>query len=246
MSSPLQAVSHQPAHGNIHQLWPDFMVGQVARPVRVLLIEDDAHMRRVIANELLRDSRTDLVAQAGSMREGRWLIKQHEFDVMLVDLNLGDGSGFDLIEHMKVIRPLAEAIVISAMEDEQHALRAFEMGATGYLIKNSLFGSLPQALLQVVNGGASISPNLARRLLQKFALPVVQNLPRPAIVKDKLTPREKDVLKMIAAGYTSSEIALQMGISPQTVNTHLRGIYRKLQVHSRVQAVRSAMSSGLL
>ena len=233
-------------NGNIHQLWPDFMVGQVARPVRVLLIEDDAHMRRVIANELLRDTRTDLVAQAGSVREGRLMIRQHEFDVMLVDLNLGDGSGFDLIEHLKTVRPLAEAIVISAMEDDQHALRAFELGATGYLIKNSWFGSLPQALLQVVNGGASISPNLARRLLHKFVRPAPQITAKPAVAKEKLTRCEQEVLKRIAAGYTSTEIALQLEISPQTVNTHLRGVYRKLQVHSRVQAVRSAMGSGLL
>ena len=127
-------------------LWPAFLAGQPGKPVRVVLIDDDAHMRKVISHELLGDLRTDLVAQATSMREGRRLISQHEFDVMLVDLNLGDGNGLDLIDYMKTVHPLAEAVVISAMEDEQHALRAFELGATGYLVKNSWFGNFPQAV----------------------------------------------------------------------------------------------------
>ncbi|MGH8821823.1 MAG: response regulator transcription factor, partial [Rhodoferax sp.] len=137
-------------------MWPDFLTGQPGRPVRVLLIDDDPHVRITIATELMADERINLVAQAGSAREGRRLIALHEFDVMLIDLKLGDGTGFDLIEHMKSIRPVAEAVVISAMEDEQYALHAFELGATGYLLKNSWFGNFPQAVLQVVNGGASI------------------------------------------------------------------------------------------
>lgn len=229
-------------------LWPDFLTGQPGRPVRVLLIDDDDHMRKVIANELLSDLRCDLVAQASSLKEGRKLVSHHAFEVMLVDLNLGDGNGFELIEFMKTIRPLAEAIVISAMEDEQHALRAFELGATGYLIKNSWFGNFPQAVLQVVNGGASITPNLARRLLQK--LEQSSKCPNKSFShstpKDKLSDREKEVLRMVAAGYTSVEIGTQLMISFQTVNTHVKNIYRKLQVRSRAQAVNSAAHLGLL
>jgi DNA-binding NarL/FixJ family response regulator len=207
--------------------------------------DDDAHMRMVIAQELLADLRTDLVAQGKSLREGRALISQHVFDVMLVDLNLGDGIGFELIQHMKIKRPMAEAIVISAMEDEEHALRAFELGATGYVVKNSWFGNFPQAVLQVVNGGASITPNLARRLLHKLEHPQ-QKICRPASLQDdELTEREKAVLKMVASGYTSSEIASRMTISYRTVNTHIKNIYRKLQVHSRAQAVSSAAYRGL-
>jgi DNA-binding NarL/FixJ family response regulator len=149
-------------------MWPGFLTGQADQPVRVLLIDDDPHISRVIAYELLADLRIDLVGQGASTRDGRRLISQHDFDVMLVDLNLGDGTGFTLIEHLKTVRPAAEAIVISTMEDEQHALKAFELGATGYLVKNSWFGSFPQAVLQVVNGGASITPSLARRLLKRF------------------------------------------------------------------------------
>ncbi len=250
---PPQSTNQQP-HGwprlgdGICPLWPDFLVGQPGRPVRVLLIDDDAHMRRVIAQELLSDLRCDLVAQGGSFKEARKLIAKHVFEVMLVDLNLSDGSGFDLIEQMKSSHPLAEAVVISAFEDEQHAMRAFELGATGYLVKNSWFGNFPLAMLQVANGGASITPSLARRLLQRLEHPpeVLGRFAAAQPPRDKLSEREKEILKMVAAGHTSLEIGKQLLISHQTVNTHIKNTYRKLQVRSRAQAVSSAVHMGLI
>lgn len=231
--------------------WPHFLIGQPDRPVRVLLVDDDAHMRKVIALELLADLRCDLVGQASSVKEARKLIAHQPFEVMLVDLNLGDGNGFELIEHLKTTHPMAEAVVISCMEDEQYALKAFELGATGYLVKNSWFGNFSQAVLQVVNGGASITPNLARRLLQKLdqshaSYERCSAGSANSALKDKLSDREREVLKMVAAGYTSAEIGTRLMISYQTVNTHIKNIYRKLQVRSRAQAVSSAAHMGLL
>lgn len=241
----LTAEHYFAAQGDPPSIWPDFLMGQPGQPVRVLLIDDDPHIRLVIAQELLADMRINLLAQAGSLKEGRRLISQHEFDVMLVDLNLGDGTGFDLIEQMKTMRPMAEAVVISTMEDEKHALHAFELGATGYLVKNSWFGSFSQAVLQVVNGGASITPNLARRLLNKFnhtqdgshGIPHAGSDKEKGKNKGKLSEREKEVLKMVASGYTSFEIGSRLAISGHTVNTHIKNIYRKLNVRTRAQAV---------
>lgn len=232
--------------GGVASMWPDFLTGQPGQPVRVVLIDDDAHMRRVISQELLGDLRINLLGQARSVKEGRRLISQQEFDVMLVDLNLGDGTGFDLIEYMKSVHPMAEAVVISAMEDEQHALHAFELGATGYLVKNSWFGNFSQAVLQVVNGGASITPNLARRLLGKFDnVQRTDQIPHMGREKERLSEREKEVLKLVAAGYTSGEIGSRLTISTQTVNAHIKNIYSKLQVHTRAQAVSFAALRGL-
>ena len=228
------------------QSWPPFLVGQVVRPVRVLLVDDDTSIRHVISCELMADLRCNLVGQGCSMREGRRLISSCNFDVMLVDLNLGDGNGFELIEHLKTVKPLAEAIVISAMEDEQHALRAFELGATGYLVKNSWFGNFSQAVLQVVNGGASISPNLARRLLHRLDKSHSEAAVREGPQKKRLSEREHTVLKMVAAGYTSAEIGVRLFISGLTVNSHIKNIYRKLQVKTRAHAVSSALQRGFL
>ena len=231
--------------------WPDFMIGQPEQPVRVLLIDDDPHIRRVIAQELLADPRVMLVGQANSLREGKRLVAQHAFEVMLIDLNLGDGTGFQLIEYMKSIRPVAEAVVVSAMEDEDHAIHAFELGATGYLIKNSWFGNFAQAVLQVVNGGASVTPNLARRLLRR----IDQGAPshrsgtlgaRAQLNPEKLSNREREILRLVAIGHTSGEIGTRLGISAQTVNSHIKNVYRKLHVRTRAQAVTLASTYGIL
>lgn len=227
-------------------IWPDFLVGQPQRPVRVVVVDDDPHIRRVISQDLMSDPRTVVVAQAQSLREARKVIKQHEFDVLLVDLHLGDGEGFELLDFVKTVRPSVESIVISVMECEDQVVRAFELGATGYLGKNSWFGSYPQAVLQVVNGGASITPNLARRLLQRFDKPDA-NAKKSAAREgtEHLSTREKEVLRLVASGYTSAEIAARLPISVMTVNTHVRNIYRKLQVRTRAQAVRFASMRGL-
>lgn len=227
--------------------WPSFFLGQVARPVRVLLIDDDMHVRKVIADELLADARINLVAQGASLKEGKQLVSNKDFDVLLVDLNLGDGLGFELIRQSKTIKPMAEVILISVMEDEDHAMHAFSLGATGYYVKHSWFGSFPDAVLQVVNGGASITPSLARRLLKKMDGQATQkpsNEPQSDIFS--LSDREREVLKLVAAGYISGEISQMLKISIQTVNTHIKNTHRKLKVRTRAQAVSLAVNSGLL
>lgn len=246
---------HQPAYlppqqflsyDNPPSLWPAFLVGQETSPVRVLLVDDDPHVRLVIAQQLMADPRIMLVAQAGSMREGRKAIRLHEFDVLLVDLNLGDGDAFSLLELLNPVRPSAQAVVISVMENDDQVMRAFELGAAGYVGKGSWFGSYAQAVLQVANGGASITPNLARRLLQRFdRTHSAESKRRVPDEANRLSAREKEILRMVASGYTSAEVGTRLLISTMTVNTHLRNIYRKLQVRTRAQAVRFASLRGL-
>jgi DNA-binding NarL/FixJ family response regulator len=227
--------------------WPSFFLGQTTRPVRVLLVDDDIHVRKVIADELLADARTHLVAQCSSLKEGKQLVCTKEFDVLLVDLNLGDGLGFDLIRQSKAIKPLAEVILISVMEDENHAMQAFSLGATGYYVKHSWFGSFPDAVLQVVNGGASITPSLARRLLKKMdPHGGASSIGKQHTDIYMLSEREREVLKLVAAGYISVEIGEMLKISIQTVNTHIKNTHRKLKVRTRAQAVSLAANCGLI
>jgi DNA-binding NarL/FixJ family response regulator len=231
---------------NPPSVWPGFLAGQKASPVRVLLVDDDPHVRLGIAQDLMADPRTLLVAQAGSVREGRKAIKLHEFDVLLVDLNLGDGDAFDLLQYIKAARPSAQAVVISVMENDDQVLRAFELGASGYVAKNSWFRNYALAVLQVANGGAAITPNIARRLLQRFdRAHGAETKRRQPDEADRLSAREKEILRMVASGYTSEEAGSRLLISGLTVNTHLRNIYRKLQVRTRAQAVRFASLRGL-
>ena len=243
-TSDTQIVRSPPMELGSPSMWPDHMVGQPEKPVRVLLVDDDAHLRMVIAQEIMNDRRTMVVGQAGNLKDARKAIRQNDFDVMLLDLNLGDGDGLELIDVMKSQHPHAEAIVVSVMETEEQVLRAFELGATGYLVKNSWFGNYPQAVLQVANGGASITPSLARRLLQRYDKKPASDPQVSLSTTDRLSSRESEVLRMVAGGYTSVEIGVQLQISTMTVNTHIKNIYRKLQVRSRAQAVRFASLRG--
>ncbi|WP_325343033.1 response regulator transcription factor [Xylophilus sp.] len=227
--------------------WPHFLTGQEHAPVRVVLVDDDEFMRHVIAQELLADVRIQLQAQAGSVRDGRRLLTSQEFDVLMLDLNLSDGNGFDLIREARERHSYCEIIVVTSTEDEARVLHAFRLGATGYLLKNAWLQSFSHAVLQVVNGGAAITPRLSRRLLARMNLDTdtVPQLEVPPY-EATLTTREREVLRCVSKGYASREISERLGISGQTVNSHIKNIYKKLHVRSRAQAVSFATQTGQL
>ncbi|ARU04887.1 hypothetical protein CCO03_09520 [Comamonas serinivorans] len=231
------------------QQWPMFLMGQVDRPIRVALVTQDAHLRLAVTQELLADGRTDLIGHATGVREGRRLINSRDIDVLMVDLHLSDGTGFQVLEYIKQTRPMMEVIVVSSCDDEDHVLRAFRSGANGFLLKSSWFGSHVEAVLQVVNGGAVVTPSLLRRLVRRLrasaGTEAFANSELPA-ERDTLSEREKDVLRMLAKGMTSAQVAIQLSIGEQTVNSHVRSIYRKLKVHTRAQAVVMASNFGVL
>jgi DNA-binding NarL/FixJ family response regulator len=237
-------------------LWPHFLLGQTHAPLRVILIDDDTHLCSTIKQELNHDERINLVASATNTRQAKKLIANSEFDVMLIDTHLSNGEGLNLITFMKQTRPTAEAVVISKNEDEELAVQAFALGAAGYLVKNAWFGSFSQAVLQVANGGAFISPKVARQLLARLT-----NGSNTALAKSnrqmlshdydeipnkKLSQRELEILQLVAVGDSSANISTKTCISIQTVSTHIKNAYRKLNVHSRLQAVASAKSLGLI
>lgn len=228
-------------------LWPHFMTGQQHTPVRVLLIDGDEFMRRVIAQELLLDMRIHLQGQAGSAREARRLLALQDFDVLMLDLHLADGHGFELIKETREQRNHCEIIVVSAIEDDDNVMRAFELGANGYLLKNAWLQSFAHAVLQVVNGGAAITPRLSRRLLARLSHHPGDSLQPEAPPRQiMLTEREREVLRSAARGCGCREIGEEFGISIQTVNAHMKNVYKKLHVHSRAQAVSVATKSGQL
>jgi DNA-binding NarL/FixJ family response regulator len=164
---------------------------------------------------------------------------------------LPDGSGLELIRELLDLHPHADAMVISVFGEEETVFKAIEAGATGYLIKGTLNVGLADAVVNVRSGGSPISPMIARRLLKRFQGPgeiaeVVPQQPVAAAISDRLSEREMSVLKLVAQGFVVNEIAEKLFISPHTVATHVKHIYRKLQVRSRGQAVNVAIKRGLL
>jgi DNA-binding NarL/FixJ family response regulator len=227
------------------------MAGQPGAPLRVHIVDSDSHCRAVVADELMGDSRTVVAGQAASLRDGRRLVREAHFDVLLVDLSLADGSGFDLISHARSLQSNAEVVALARSEVEDDAVRAFHLGAAGFVVKNSWFVNYVQAVLQVANGGAAITPALSRKLLLKRGTPAsdsASTLPAKAdeVVGIRLSVREQEVLRMIARGLTSNQIGDHLAISCTTVNSHVKNMYQKLHVRSRAQAVSCASAWGLL
>ena len=230
-----------------HQMWPESMIGQRESPVRAFVVDDDCHIRRVIAQDLMRDPRTLFIGESPSLRDAKKHICQKHFDILLLDLNLGDGDGIDLLDFVNENLPNVLTIIISITEREDRLFQAFSHGAQGFLLKNSWFGDYAQAVLQVANGGASITPSLAKKILSKIKSDVFfKSHQKTSAAEERLSCREVEIIKLIACGYSNNEISLSLKISTSTVSTHIKNIYQKLQVHSKAHAVRTASLIGIL
>lgn len=230
-------------------IWPAFLVGQRTSPVRVAIIDADMHFLNVLQHELSQDERIQIVGKAQGVKDGKRLCRCLDFDVLLLDIHLADGSGIQLLSYLQQHRPMSQSIVITSMDEDENVIKALEFGASGYLVKHSWFGNSAQAVLQVANGGAAIAPHVTKRLIKSFDNKISElrgHLGEKPKIAERLSDREKDVLRMVASGYTSAQIGKRLDISALTVNTHVKNIYRKLQVRSRAQAVNHASMFGML
>lgn len=213
---------------------------------RVLLLEDDPATRERLARIVTASAGLELAAAFGDLKSAlAWLAAHEPPQVLLVDLQLPDGSGIDLIRAARRVAPAAEAMVISVFGDEAHVVTAIEAGATGYLLKDASAEEIAMAITRLLAGEAPISSAIARHLLRRFRAAPAPAAAPPAAASP-LTPRETEVLALIAKGLSYQRIAEALAVSPHTVTTHIKQIYRKLAVNSRGEAVFEALQMGLL
>ncbi|HXD43175.1 MAG TPA: response regulator transcription factor [Ramlibacter sp.] len=230
---------------------------------RVLIVEDDAQMREFFASSVRRCASLVLAGSLGTVAEARaWLDDSAlAADVLLIDLGLPDGSGLEVIRHAIARNPACEALVISMFGDEENVLASIEAGALGYIHKDSTPDDIAHTILQMKNGASPISPMIARRVLANFRqlrddasthpedqanrgrteTPAVSPAPGRA-----LSPREQEVLELIARGFSYADIARLKAVSVHTVQTHIKNLYGKLAVRSKSEAVYEATQMGLL
>ncbi|GFO76289.1 hypothetical protein BPLS_P3982 [Bathymodiolus platifrons methanotrophic gill symbiont] len=168
------------------------------------------------------------------------LTNQQTFSIALVDLNLPDGSGIDLIVRLREEHPQTFIVVSTVFDDDHNLFSALGAGAHGYILKEESRGKLIALLEGIIQGTPPLSPGIARRLIQHFNH-------TPKKIKDayQLSPREKEVLQLIAAGKQRKEIARELNISVHTTSDYIKVIYRKLNVSSRSEAAIKAISLQL-
>ena len=204
------------------------MLRQAKAGVRVLLVEDEAAYRAVVAERLTEIGYK--VAQAGTGEEALERLNEFAFDILLTDLRLPGVDGIECTRYIKKRWPAAHVIMCTVHEDDDKIFRALRSGAVGYLLKRSTVEEIREAIEQVLHGGSPMSPAIARRVVGSFDL----RSPDPT---DSLTAREQDVLDWMVTGSRDKEIADKLGVSVNTVRTHVRNIYEKLQVQGRVEAI---------
>jgi DNA-binding NarL/FixJ family response regulator len=218
-----------------------------ARPVRVFLVDDHALFRTGVKAELggLGDDRLEVVGEAGSVDEAVVRIAADRPDVVLLDVHMPDGGGRAVLERVRPRQPAVVFLALSVSDAAEDVIAVIRAGARGYVTKTISGRELADAIVRVAGGDAVFSPRLAGFVLDAFSdrggsRPVTD----PEL--DMLSPRERDVLKLLARGYAYKEIAAQLFISIKTVETHVSSVLRKTQLSNRYELSRWATDRRLV
>lgn len=207
--------------------------------VTVAIIEDDAATRRIVAGWIDETPGFRCVAQYENVESALASLPAQPPDIALVDVNLPDHTGIECVRQLKPQMPRTEFVMVTVFGDSEHIFDALAAGASGYLLKRLTRETLLAALAEVHRGGSPMSSSIARKVVQFFRTSRQTNNEL-----ETLSPRELEVLHLLAEGYANKEIADRLNISAPTVATYIRRIYEKLQVHSRAAAIGKFSSLG--
>lgn len=212
--------------------------------INVMLVDDHTSFRQAVAFLVDREPDLTVVAQAGTIQEARALLRNAEIDVCLLDMHLTDGEGTDLLPDLYRRCPGASAIVLTGSFRPFNRARSIAAGASGFLSKASSIPEIVEAIRKVGNGEPLIPPQEAVAMMREATQYDARfGAERQAI--ERLTPREKDILKALARGYDNQTIADELHLTTATVRSHVVQVLRKLEVDSRLQAALIAVHHGL-
>jgi len=200
--------------------------------IRVSIVEDNRGTRESLTELLGRAPALQFVGAHPSGEEALKQIPGEAPDVVLMDINLPKMNGIECVARLKEQMPKTQVLMLTTYEEGDLIFDSLRKGASGYLLKNVLPAELIQAIEQVHAGGAPMSMQIARKVVNHF-----QQIKKPQSDMEKLTKREQEILALLAKGYLYKEIADQLGVTLSTVRAHLHTVYEKLHVQSRTEAV---------
>ena len=201
-------------------------------PISVAIIEDDAPLRRLLGGWLKQAGNILIAGEFADTESALCDLPAKAPNVVLVDINLPGQDGIECVRQLKPQMAATQFVMLTVYEDAQRIFRSLAAGATGYLLKRASAQELLAAITAVHRGESPMSGSIARKVVASFQ----RELPRGEW-QAKLGAREQEVLDLLSQGFLFKEIAEKLGLSPFTVNAHIRSIYEKLHVHSRSQAV---------
>lgn len=199
--------------------------------ITVSIVEDDARVRESLAGLISRAPGFECVSHYPTGEQALAEIPRKKPEVVLMDINLPGMSGIDCVRKLKAAEPSCQIVMLTVYENTEQIFKALSNGASGYLLKATPPEELLSAIQDVHRGGSPMTSHIARKVVQSFQKSTA------AKATDNLSPREQEVLELLAKGFLYKEIADQLHISFETVHTYIRRIYEKLQVRSRTEAV---------
>lgn len=215
------------------------------KAIRVLIVDDHTLFRSGIRLLLQRQKGFEVVGEAGDGLEGVKLAKRLKPEVVLLDLHMPGTGGLEALQLLKEELPQTQVVMLTVSEDAQDLLEALQLGARGYLLKNIETDFLLDSIRRAASGESVMSPQMAGRLAEAVRMP--QKNSKAAVAEtNKLSPREAEIIVMLAAGASNKEIARKLELAESTVKIHVQGILRKLNLTSRVQAAVFAVEHGLV
>jgi DNA-binding NarL/FixJ family response regulator len=195
------------------------------------IVEDNATIRESLIEFAQADPECRCVCACATAEEALKQIPKHRPDIVLMDIQLPNLSGIECTAQLKQLLPSVQIVMVTVYEDTERIFKALRAGACGYLLKRCAPEELISAIREIRQGGAPMSREIARKVIASFQNPVTTNAE-----VGELSPREREVLELLAQGFSNKEIAQRVGVSDGTVRWHLRHVYDKLHVRSRTEA----------
>lgn len=211
------------------------------------LVVDDIKETRNWMGDILYSAFPDIqIRKEASVFDAKQAIHNHYFSIAIVDLGLPDGNGCEIIHTLKQSSPDCFIVVATIYDDESHLFNALKAGANGYLIKDLPRNIFIQKLKGILAGEPPLSPCIARKMLRYFAMEHPNTITAHTTQNVKLSPREIDVLTLVAKGYSRKEIARLLDLSINTVSRYIKGAYSRLNISSKAEAAIEACRLGLI
>jgi len=212
--------------------------------IRILLVDDHTLFRQGIKTMLSQESDLEIVGEAANASEAVDCAATNRPDVVVMDISMPGMSCFEATRQIRKARPETKVLFLTMYDDEDYLVEGMEVGASGYVLKDSPAPQLAAAVRDVNRGGSYLSPKMLSQLVDDFRSRVKSNIRTPRF--STLTPREREVLKLLAEGNSVKEIAGDLNLSVKTVEAHKFNLMRKLDIHNKAQLVQYAIQKKII